>query len=165
MAGSLLHVLPVQLSFQRLRCDLPALLWSSRWIRATQHPRTQQKTPKLTKWGVCRMGQEWGFRLQVEQWPAESTWRNPNVYYDMNGPPSPSRTRAGSCYCVDRQHCLSPNETHISVDQHEEHNRDVGFMPSGFPKRMLGQGVCFITAGPITKLFAWGEEESGGQVL
>jgi hypothetical protein len=22
--------------------------------------------------------------------------------------------------------------------------------------------VCFITAGPITKLFAWGEEESGG---
>jgi hypothetical protein len=25
--------------------------------------------------------------------------------------------------------------------------------------------VCFITAGPITKLFAWGEEESGGQVL
>ncbi len=26
-------------------------------------------------------------------------------------------------------------------------------------------GVCFITAGPITKLFAWGEEESGGHVL
>jgi hypothetical protein len=26
-------------------------------------------------------------------------------------------------------------------------------------------GVCFITAGPITKLFAWGGEESGGQVL
>jgi hypothetical protein len=25
--------------------------------------------------------------------------------------------------------------------------------------------VCFITAGPITKLFAWGEEESGGHVL
>jgi hypothetical protein len=27
------------------------------------------------------------------------------------------------------------------------------------------QSVCFITAGPITKLFAWGEEESGGHVL
>ena len=25
--------------------------------------------------------------------------------------------------------------------------------------------VCFITAGPITKVFAWGEEESGGHVL
>ena len=25
--------------------------------------------------------------------------------------------------------------------------------------------VCFITAGPITKLCAWGEEESGGHVL
>jgi len=25
-------------------------------------------------------------------------------------------------------------------------------------------GVCFITAGPITKLFAWGEEDSGGHV-
>jgi hypothetical protein len=25
--------------------------------------------------------------------------------------------------------------------------------------------VCFITAGPMTKLFALGEEESGGQVL
>ena len=25
--------------------------------------------------------------------------------------------------------------------------------------------VCFITAGPITKLFAWVEEESGGHVL
>ncbi len=25
--------------------------------------------------------------------------------------------------------------------------------------------VCFITAGPISKLFAWGEEESGGHVL
>jgi hypothetical protein len=25
--------------------------------------------------------------------------------------------------------------------------------------------VCFITAGPLTKLFAWGEEESGGHVL
>jgi len=25
--------------------------------------------------------------------------------------------------------------------------------------------LCFITAGPITKLFAWGEEESGGHVL
>ena len=25
--------------------------------------------------------------------------------------------------------------------------------------------LCFITAGPITKLCAWGEEESGGHVL
>ncbi len=25
--------------------------------------------------------------------------------------------------------------------------------------------VCFITAGPITKLFAWGGEESGRHVL
>ncbi len=25
--------------------------------------------------------------------------------------------------------------------------------------------MCFITAGPITKLFAWGGEESGGHVL
>ena len=25
--------------------------------------------------------------------------------------------------------------------------------------------VCFITAGPITTLCAWGEEESGGHVL
>ena len=31
--------------------------------------------------------------------------------------------------------------------------------------RLAGVCVCFITAGPITKLFAWGEEESGGHVL
>ncbi len=29
----------------------------------------------------------------------------------------------------------------------------------------MGMCVCFITAGPITKLCAWGEEESGGHVL
>jgi len=32
-------------------------------------------------------------------------------------------------------------------------------------KLFVGWCVCFITAGPITKLFAWGEEESGGHVL
>ena len=36
-------------------------------------------------------------------------------------------------------------------------------------RRTCGRGitmcVCFITAGPITKMFAWGEEESGGHVL
>ncbi len=31
--------------------------------------------------------------------------------------------------------------------------------------REEGVCVCFITAGPITKLCAWGEEESGGHVL
>jgi hypothetical protein len=31
--------------------------------------------------------------------------------------------------------------------------------------QLAGVCVCFITAGPITKLFAWGEEESGGHVL
>ena len=39
MAGSVMHILPVQLSFQSLNFDLPALLWSSRWISSTQHPR------------------------------------------------------------------------------------------------------------------------------
>ena len=34
-------------------------------------------------------------------------------------------------------------------------------MPSRQPQSQ-GRCVCFITAGPITKLFAWGEEESGG---
>ena len=29
----------------------------------------------------------------------------------------------------------------------------------------LQDRVCFITAGPITKLFEWGGEESGGHVL
>jgi hypothetical protein len=29
----------------------------------------------------------------------------------------------------------------------------------------LRVGVCFITAGPITKLFTWGGEESGGHYL
>ena len=29
----------------------------------------------------------------------------------------------------------------------------------------ISNSVCFITAGPITKLCAWGEEESGGHVL
>jgi hypothetical protein len=32
-------------------------------------------------------------------------------------------------------------------------------------RRVQKKCVCFITAGPITKLFAWGEEESGGHVL
>ena len=45
----------------------------------------------------------------------------------------------------------------------------------GFSLHVCGNGlwestsvcvcVCFITAGPITKLCAWGEEESGGHVL
>ncbi len=35
-----------------------------------------------------------------------------------------------------------------------------GNLPTGARPR-----VCFITAGPITKLCAWGEEESGGHVL
>ena len=30
---------------------------------------------------------------------------------------------------------------------------------------LLQDRVCFMTAGPITKLCAWGEEESGGHVL
>ena len=30
---------------------------------------------------------------------------------------------------------------------------------------MREYGVCFITAGPITKLFAWGGEDCGGHVL
>jgi hypothetical protein len=32
-------------------------------------------------------------------------------------------------------------------------------------RHMVRKHVCFITAGPITKLCAWGEEESGGHVL
>jgi hypothetical protein len=36
---------------------------------------------------------------------------------------------------------------------------------SSFPWQRVCLFVCFITAGPITKLFAWGEEESGGHVL
>jgi hypothetical protein len=39
----------------------------------------------------------------------------------------------------------------------------VSFQSSVYSKFRLC--VCFITAGPITKLFAWGEEESGGHVL
>ena len=80
---------------------------------------------------VCGMEQGWAI-LQVEHPPDEASWRNPNVYYDSCGPPSPSRTRAGSCYGSDRLHCLSPNETHIPVGLHEQHNNAVGFMPSGF---------------------------------
>ena len=93
---------------------------------------------------VCGMEQGWGI-LQVEHPPAEASWRNPNVYYDARGPPSPSRTRAGSCYGSDRLHCLSPNETHIPVGLHEQHNNAVGFMPSGFPKRMVGHGWVPMT--------------------
>jgi hypothetical protein len=35
----------------------------------------------------------------------------------------------------------------------------------GKERRGVISCVCFITAGPITKLFAWGGEESGGHVL
>ena len=38
MTCSSMHFLPVQLSFQGLQFDLPALLWSSRWIRANTAP-------------------------------------------------------------------------------------------------------------------------------
>ena len=93
---------------------------------------------------VCGMEQGWAI-LQVEHPPDEASWRNPNVYYDACGPPSPSRTRAGSCYGSDRLHCLSPNETHIPVGLHEQHNNAVGFMPSGFPKRMVGHGWVPMT--------------------
>ena len=93
---------------------------------------------------VCGMEQGWAV-LQVEHPSREASWRNPNVYYDARGPPSPSRTRAGSCYGSDRLHCLSPNETHIPVGLHEQHNNAVGLMPSGFPKRMVGQGWVPMT--------------------
>jgi len=62
---------------------------------------------------VCGMEQGWAI-LQVEHPPDEASWRNPNVYYDACGPPSPSRTRAGSCYGSDRLHCLSPT---VRADQ------------------------------------------------
>ena len=93
---------------------------------------------------VCGMEQGWAI-LQVEHPPDEASWRNPNVYYDSCGPPSPSRTRAGSCYGSDRLHCLSPNETHIPVGLHEQHNNAVGFMTSGFPERMVGHGWVPMT--------------------
>ncbi len=47
-----------------------------------------------------------------------------------------------------RQHKHSPRTSSLSAESHR-----------------AAQCVCFITAGPITKLCAWGEEESGGHVL
>jgi hypothetical protein len=43
-------------------------------------------------------------------------------------------------------------------------NSPPGPLPS-YGSLMQPESVCFITAGPITKLCAWGEEESGGHVL
>ena len=43
-------------------------------------------------------------------------------------------------------------------------NRDAAALAAAGSLREAA-GVCFITAGPITKLFAWGGEESGGHVL
>jgi len=44
----------------------------------------------------------------------------------------------------------------------EIQNRSTG---SEHVRNILSVCVCFIAAGPITKLFAWGGEESGGHVL
>jgi hypothetical protein len=38
-------------------------------------------------------------------------------------------------------------------------------MPQPWTLRLTRSVCVFSTAGPITKLFAWGEEESGGHVL
>ena len=115
-----------------------------RRLRARQSDACTHLCAETDLLWVCGMEQGWGI-LQVEHPPAEASWRNPNVYYDARGPPSPSRTRAGSCYGSDRLHCLSPNETHIPVGLHEQHNNGVGFMPSGFPKRMVCHGWVPMT--------------------
>ena len=115
-----------------------------RRLRARQSDACTHLCAETDLLWVCGMEQGWGI-LQVEHPPAEASWRNPNVYYDARGPPSPSRTRAGSCYGSDGLHCLSPNETHIPVGLHEQHNNAVGFMPSGFPKRMVGHGWVPMT--------------------
>jgi hypothetical protein len=94
-----------------------------RRLRARQSDACTHLCAETDLLWVCGMEQGWGI-LQVEHPPAEASWRNPNVYYDARGPPSPSRTRAGSCYGSDGLHCLSPNETHIPVGLHEQHNNN-----------------------------------------
>jgi hypothetical protein len=59
-----------------------------------------------------------------------------------------------------------------NVRRHAEHRHEAAVSESAlaafdWPLRGRdGSGVCvFITAVPITKLFAWGEGDSGGHVL
>jgi hypothetical protein len=125
----------------RLLCDrAPCCAGSVPGRRSPAHICAQS----LSMLWVCGMDQGWAI-LQVEHPPDEASWRNPNVYYDACGPPSPSRTHAGSSYGSDRFHCLSPNETHVPVSLHDQHNNVVGFMPSGFPERMVGHGWVPMT--------------------
>jgi hypothetical protein len=69
----------------------------------------------------------------------------------------PSTKLCGRCVCLLLQDlvqsCLRGGGGGIWEDMCYERSRG------------LRTSVCFITAGPITKLFAWGEEESGGHVL
>ena len=74
----------------------------------------------------------------------------------MCGLVCPSRTseREGEGYCVKGGW----------QEGEERVRRSVNPIPNPDPNPSSAD-VCFITAGPITKLFAWGEEESGGHVL
>jgi hypothetical protein len=69
----------------------------------------------------------------VAEPPAKFDWRNPNVYFDKDDPPSPSRTRSqGWTYDVNRKHCLSRNETHIPLHEHQVHDQVVGIMTDNY---------------------------------
>ena len=55
-------------------------------------------------------------------------------------------------------------ESETDRQRERERERERQSPPETAIKR-FSVSVCFITAGPITKLCAWGEEESGGHVL
>ena len=56
-------------------------------------------------------------------------------------------------YSFDRRHMFFVNKQKIA------------FVTLDARSVLQNRGVCFITAGPITKVFAWGGEGTGGHVL
>jgi hypothetical protein len=77
---------------------------------------------------------------QTEKPPAKFHWKNPDCYLDLEGPPSPGRTRSGRAYGTDQIHCLDPFDTHLAPEDENVHTAVVGVGQNGHPKCCVGKG-------------------------
>jgi len=99
-------------------------------------------------------------------------------FSSANGAKTEQTVRGGRVFGIISHHSRSPsvransraNSSRLQTEQKQTKHKPLFPFQAAPPQRFtaaLGRfGVCvFITAGPITKLFAGGEEESGGHVL
>jgi hypothetical protein len=74
---------------------------------------------------------------ETEDPPAKFDWRCPDIYFDKEAPPSPSRTRSGRADGTDKDHCLDPTDNFLAPEDLGVHRAVVGDGQNGLPR-------CFI---------------------